>query len=159
MLAALAIAALFLGQAPSATVPVAAPQASIQDRTADEAAIRARAAAWADAFVTGDVGVVDSLLADDFVGMAKNGDLYDKPTMLGWVRAGPNITSNVTTVSQVRFFGDIAVATGSDSMVGAHPELRRIKSVWTDIWMLKDGQWRVIAAQDMAGVDDPAAAP
>lgn len=157
MLAAFAIATLLLAKVPSAHfVP---PQASVQDRTADEAAIRAGATAWADAFIIGDVGVVDSLLADDFVGMSKSGELYDKPTMLGWVREGPNVTSNVTTVHQVRFFGEIAIATGSDAMVGAPPELKPIKSIWTDIWGLRDGQWRVIAAQDMAGVPDMAAAP
>lgn len=154
MLIALALAAFVLGQTPSAT-PEAAPYVSTsRDTTADEAAIREGAAAWADAFTRGDVDRVDSILADDFVGTAKDGSRYDKPTMLGWVRAGPNVTSNKTTVDSVRFFGEIAIATGSDAMVGPAPEMRRIKSVWTDIWILREGRWRVIAAHDMAGTLD-----
>lgn len=154
MLIALAFAAMLLGQTPSATPAAAMPATSSADRTADEAAIRQGASAWAEAFTRGDVDLVDSLLADDFVGMAKDGALYDKPTMLGWVRAGPNLTSSETTVEQVRFFGDIAIATGSDLMTGAAPERTLIKSFWTDIWILRQGRWRVIAAQDMAGTPD-----
>jgi ketosteroid isomerase-like protein len=154
MLIALVLAASVLGQTPPATPEAAASVSSSQDRTADEAAIREAAAAWADAFTRGDVDRVDSILADDFVGTAKDGSLYDKPTMLGWVRAGPNVTSSETTVDRIRFFDEIAIATGSDSMVGPAPEMRRIKSVWTDVWIRRDGRWRVIAAHDMAGTPD-----
>jgi ketosteroid isomerase-like protein len=151
MLTALAMAALMICQTPSASPNATTSVGYSEDRAADEAAIRQGAAAWAGAFTRGDVDLVDRLLADDFVGTAKDGTLYDKPTMLGWVRTGPNLTSSDTTVEQVRFFGDIAVATGSDAMVGPPPGLRRIRSIWTDIWIRRDGQWRVIAAHDMAG--------
>lgn len=124
------------------------------DRALDEVVIRQGAEAWAEAFTRGDADTVHRILADDFVGMSKDGSLYDKPTMLGWVRAGPNLTSSETTVEQVRFFGDIAIATGSDTMVGALPQSQRIKSFWTDVWIRRDGQWQVIAAQDMAGTPD-----
>ncbi|GAA0738995.1 nuclear transport factor 2 family protein [Sphingomonas japonica] len=123
-----------------------------QDRAADEAIIRQRAAAWGAAFTRGDVSAVESLLADDFVGTAKDGTLYDKQAMLGWVRAGPNLTSSTTHVNRLRFYGDIAIATGTDEMVGPPPALKPIKTVWTDIWIHRDGEWRVVAAHDMAGV-------
>ncbi|CAN5169068.1 hypothetical protein BH10PSE1_BH10PSE1_18240 [soil metagenome] len=154
MLIALALAAFLFGQTPSAPPSAAMPAALTGDRAADEAVIREGAAAWGGAFTRGDVDRVDSILADDFIGLAKNGTSYDKQTMLGWVRAGPNVTSNHTTVDQIRFFGDIAIATGSDAIVGAAPEMRRIKSIWTDIWIRRDGRWRVIAAHDMAGTPD-----
>ncbi|MBU1346635.1 MAG: nuclear transport factor 2 family protein [Alphaproteobacteria bacterium] len=152
MLIALALAASVLGQTPS--LEVAASVSSAQNMTVDELAIREGAAAWADAFTRGDVDLVDALLADDFVGTAKDGSPYDKPTLLGWVRAGPNLSASETTVDRIRFFGDIAIATGSDAMVGPAPEMRRIKSVWTDIWIRRDGRWFVIAAHDMAGTPD-----
>ena len=74
--------------------------------------------------------------------------------MLGWVREGPNVSSNKTTVEQVRFFGEIAIATGTGVIVGPAPEGRRIKSIWTDIWIRRNGEWRVVGAHDMAGTPD-----
>ncbi len=71
--------------------------------------------------------------------------------MRGWVKAGPNLTSSRTHVNRIRFFSDIAIATGTDDMVGPAPRYRRIRTVWTDIWIFRAGQWRVIAAHDMAG--------
>lgn len=154
MLIALIMALFVLGQTPTVIPNDTTLVAPSEDRTADEAAIREGASAWAGAFTRGDIDLVDRILADDFVGMTKDGTLYDKQTMLGWVRGGPNLTSSDTTVEQVRFFGDIAIATGSDNMVGAAPELRRIRSIWTDIWIRRKGQWRVIAAHDMAGATE-----
>ncbi|RYG88398.1 MAG: nuclear transport factor 2 family protein [Alphaproteobacteria bacterium] len=151
MLIGVALAALLSAQSPPDSPGARSAALSSENRSADEAVIRNGAAAWANAFTRGDVDLVDRLLADDFVGTAKDGALYDKATMLEWVRAGPNVTSSETTVTQVRFFGDIAIATGSDAMVGPPPELRRIKSIWTDIWIRRNGQWRVVAAHDTAG--------
>ena len=120
MLIALALAASVLGQTPS--LEVAASVSSAQNMTVDELAIREGAAAWADAFTRGDVDLVDALLADDFVGTAKDGSPYDKPTLLGWVRAGPNLSASETTVDRIRFFGDIAIAT--DRTQWSDPRLR-----------------------------------
>lgn len=154
MLTAFAMVVALLGPAAPATPLRAVPAATGENRAGDEAAIRERAAAWGGAFVRGDVDMVDRLLADDFVGTAKNGTLYDKRTMMGWVRDGPNLSSNKTTVDQIRFFGDIAIATGTDVIVGPTPEMRRIKTIWTDIWIFRKGEWRVIGAHDMAGILD-----
>lgn len=154
MLVALAMAAAAAAQTPPAASVEGVAFAGTQDRAADEAVIRERASAWGAAFARGDVGTIERILADDFVGTAKDGTLYDKPTMLGWVRTGPNLTSSTTSVSRIRFFGDIAVATGTDHMVGPAPTLQRIKTIWTDIWIRRNGQWRVVAAHDMAAKPD-----
>lgn len=154
MLTALAMAAFLQSEMPETVVVPSATLETTSGRAADEAVIREGAAAWAAAFTRGDAALVDQLLADDFVGMGKDGKLYDKQTMLGWVRAGPNVSSSLTTVHQVRFFGDMAIATGVDDMIGAPPELRLIKSIWTDIWIRRDGRWQIVAAQDMAGAAD-----
>lgn len=143
-----------MAQIPPAATTEDAAIAATEDRAADEAAIREGAAAWGAAFIRGDTGTIDRLLADDFVGTAKDGSLYDKATMLGWARKGPNITSSKTKIDRIRFFGDIAIATGTDDMVGPAPALQRIKSIWTDIWVRRNGQWRVVAAHDMAGPPD-----
>ena len=152
---ALAAAAAAAAAAPPPTTSVAGVAFDgAQDRAADEAAIRDRASAWGAAFTRGDVSTVENLLAEDFVGTAKDGTLYDKPTMLDWVRAGPNLTSSKTSVSRIRFYNDIAIATGTDDMIGPAPTLKRIKNIWTDVWIRQDGQWRVVAAHDMAGKPD-----
>jgi ketosteroid isomerase-like protein len=154
MLIVLAMMAAMATQPSPATSTFGSGIADPQDRARDEAIIRARASAWGAAFMRGDVGAIDSLLADDFIGTAKNGTLYDKPTMRGWVVICPNLTSSRTSVNRVRFFGEIAIATGTDDMIGPAPAYRRIRTVWTDIWISRGGQWLVIAAHDMAGKPD-----
>jgi ketosteroid isomerase-like protein len=154
MLIAIAMGAASVIQSSTEAPATGVAVAQAQDRARDEGVIRERASAWGAAFTRGDVGVIDSLLAEDFVGMAKDGTLYDKATMRGWVLAGPNLTSSRTRVNQIRFFGDIAIATGADDMVGPAPAYKRIRSVWTDIWIFRHGQWLVIAAHDMAGKPD-----
>lgn len=154
MLIALAMVAATAIQSSPETSMIGSPIAESQGRAQDEALIRERASAWGAAFTRGDVGAIDNLLADDFIGTAKDGTLYDKPTMRGWVRTGPNLTSSRTSVNRIRFFRDIAIATGTDDMIGPAPAYKRIRTIWTDIWIFRGGQWLVIAAHDMAGKPD-----
>ena len=50
----------------------------------------------------------------------------------------------------MRFFGDsIAIAYGSESRIrkGADGKEARRCQVWTDTWLKRNGQWRIVAAQ------------
>jgi uncharacterized protein DUF4440 len=132
---------------------VAAPAVS-DDRAGDRREIVAGAEAWGGAFVSGDAGVIDRLLTDEFIGTSKAGVRYGKAEIRAWVIQGPNLASNRTVVEAIRFYGDTAVAVGFDEFVTAPPERERRKSIWTDVWIKRDGRWRVGAAQDMAGKVD-----
>ena len=57
----------------------------------------------------------------------------------------------------VRFFGDTAVAHGSETWTRKDGSTGRY--VWTDIWARRDGQWQVVAAQDAAAPPQTGATP
>ena len=130
-----------------AAQPVMAQAAG--DRAADRQAIVAGAEAWGNSFVTGDASVADRLLADDFSGTSSRGQRYDKATLLGWVQAGPNLSANKTIVTDVRFYGDVAVVHGRDDVVAAAPARDAHVSIWTDVWVKREGRWWIVSAQDV----------
>jgi hypothetical protein len=97
----------------------------------------------------GDATVIERILADDFRGVDPKGKLYDKPTMISETKEGPNhFVSNHLEDVKVRFFGDnAAVAQGSESWVRRNGERGRF--VWTDTWILRNGRWQIVAAEDL----------
>lgn len=134
-----------------AVLACAAPASAARaddDRAADRATITAGEAAWGDSFVSGDTSVAERLLADDFSGTTSSGQRYDKATLITWVRAGPNLAGNVTSVESIRFFGDVAIVEGRDDVVEAGPAGARRQSVWTDIWVRRDRRWWIESAHD-----------
>lgn len=102
----------------------------------------------ARAFHFNDAAAVQNLSTDDFQGTNDRGVRYGKSTLVAAVadiaKAGIRVTSSVTDVQDV---GTVAVAHGYDhyrNADGTHPR----DSIWTDIWILRNGQWKVVAAQD-----------
>lgn len=64
-------------------------------------------------------------------------DSYDRDCVLGSVK--------------VRFFGDsVAMAYGGESSIRSNEDGTEVKRclAWTDTWFKRNGQWRIIAAQD-----------
>ena len=105
--------------------------------------------AWGQAYVHGDVAAIDRLLADDFIGVDTRGKRYDKASVLTDVRTLPYTTSDDVTNIVVRFYGDTAVAQGDEHEVGPAPEKLPIERVFTDTWVKLNGQWRIVAAEDL----------
>ena len=106
--------------------------------------------AWGQAYVHGDVAAIDRLLADDFIGVDTRGKRYDKASVLTDVRTLPYTTSDDVTNIVVRFHGDTAVAQGDEHEVGPAPEKQPLERVFTDTWVRLNGQWRIVAAEDLA---------
>jgi ketosteroid isomerase-like protein len=119
------------------------------ERTADRKEILEGERAWGQAFVTGDAATIDRLLAADFTGIDPTGIVYDKPKMLKAASAGPNSTSVTLGTVIVRFYGDTAIAQGSEHEVGPAPGKIERDSLWTDVWVKQGGHWRIEAAQDV----------
>lgn len=120
-----------------------------RDRTADRKEILDGERAWGQAFVTGDAETIKRLLASDFRGIDPTGVAYDKAMMLKAVKTGPNSTSNVLGPVVIRFYGDTAIAQGSEHEVGPAPGKVERDSLWTDVWVKLDGRWLIEAAQDV----------
>ena len=59
------------------------------------------------------------------------------------MRGGTNIVNDV----EIRFFGKTAVAYGNETITAKNGEKTTL--VWTDIWHYRNGQWQLIAAQDV----------
>ena len=123
--------------------------AAAPDHRRDAAYITKGESDWSQAFVTGNVATIDRLLADDFVGIDSTGRRYDKATMRDWVRTGPNMTSDKVGPVDVTFYGDTAIARGSEHQIGPAPDKRPADRVWTDVWVRRDGKWQIVAATDV----------
>jgi ketosteroid isomerase-like protein len=128
------------------------PQASTTgpaDQAEAERYIRKSEAEWAESVASGDATALEPILADDFVGVETDGKIYNKSTALSDTRAGPKyFLSNHLDDVKVRFYGNTAVAQGSESLVRKSGEKGRF--VWTDTWVLRNGKWQIVAAEDLS---------
>jgi Domain of unknown function (DUF4440) len=104
---------------------------------------------WGQAFVTGDAATVERLLAVDFSGVGSDGVIYDKARMLSEVRQGPNLMLDTLGAVTIRFYGATAIAQGREHEVGPPPQRAAHDSVWTDVWVRRNGRWRIEAAEDL----------
>lgn len=108
--------------------------------------------AWAESVASGDPRVVEQILADDFLGVDTEGRQYTKSQMVADTPNGPRFfASNRANAIKVRFFGNTAVAQGDESWVKHSGERGRF--VWTDTWILRNGIWQIVAAEDLIAKD------
>src|SRR6478672_3715261 len=123
-------------------------QATQKKQSAAEAYIRESEAAWASSVASGDTTAVSRILADDFVGIDPKGKSYTKAEMVSDTKEAPKyFRSNVLDKVTVRFYGDAAVAQGSESWVRQNGQ--RGQFVWTDTWIRRRGVWQIVAAEDL----------
>jgi len=136
-------------------IPVAllllTPLAHVQptgDQASDKAYIQQAESDWAESSVTNDAGVLDRILADDFVGVSTKGTRYSKSDAITEARTQPSdFVSNHLTEVEIRFFGDTAVAQGSELWKKKDGSSGRF--VWTDTWLRRGGKWKIVAAEDL----------
>jgi hypothetical protein len=139
-MAALLLASAARAEAGACPAPALATQHDV------ERYIVASEEAWAKSVATSDATVVRRILADDFVWVL-DGILLDKKTAVEEAAAGPGpFLSNEPDYVHVRFFGDTAVAQGSETWTKTGG--RRGKFVWTDTWVKRSGCWQIVNAQD-----------
>jgi len=112
---------------------------------------------WAESVESGDQKSVERILADDFIGVDTKGGLYDKAKMVSETADGPRyFVSNHLNEVKIRFYGDTAVAQGSESWERKNGQRGRF--VWTDTWLRRKGQWQIVAAEDLIA-PEPATSP
>jgi ketosteroid isomerase-like protein len=109
---------------------------------------------WAASLASGDVSALQRFLADDFLGVDPDGSKYSKEKAISETRTGPEtFLSNHANEVKVRFYGDTAVAQGSESWERRSGEPRYGRYVWTDTWVRRNGKWQVVAAEDVEVAD------
>lgn len=103
---------------------------------------------WAEASMKRDTATVERILADDFVGLDPVGTFFRKAEELASVSKNEgNYVSAKGNDVEVRFYGDAAVARGSESWEKRNGE--RGRYVWTDTWIHRNGKWQIVAAVDV----------
>jgi len=142
---ALAVAAL-ASAASAKTDASRCPAPTLRTQSEVERYIVASEEAWAKSVATGDASVVKRILAEDIIWVL-DGRLVDKPTAVREATAGPgSFVTNLPDYVHVRFFGDTAVAQGSETWIRKNGN--RGKFIWTDTWVKRSGCWQIVNAQD-----------
>lgn len=105
---------------------------------------------WAESVVTGDTTVIEKIIADDFIGIDPDGNQYTKQQMFDFARNAPkDFKSNVLDNIHIRFYRNTAVAQGSETWVRYSGQQLTGQFVWTDIWVLRNDKWQIVASEDL----------
>ncbi len=83
--------------------------------------------------------VVDRAVADDFRGIATNGDFYDRSEVVESAQAGMPMDTRAYDFHVVKLNDDSAVVAYNLIVPGEHPRYRHMADTWARI----DGQWKL----------------
>ena len=109
--------------------------------------IKECSADWASSVVTGDTSRMKVYFAEDFVGTGIEGNRYNKTQAAASNGPSDIYRSNTIDSVDVRLFGTTAIAHGSETW--EKYDGSKGQWVWTDIWLLRDQSWQLVAAQDV----------
>jgi hypothetical protein len=97
---------------------------------------------------SGNLAAERALIADEFVGIDPDGSGYNKVQAIAGIsdfkRSGRSIRSDGITVQDL---GNVAVAHGFDHYFKPDGTPEKT-ATWTDVWVRRDGAWRMVDAQD-----------
>jgi hypothetical protein len=88
---------------------------------------------------TRDVTAVDRAIADDFQGIATNGDFYDKTELVESAQTGMPKNTRAYDFHVVKLNDDSAVVAYNLIVPGEHPRYRHMADTWAKL----DGQWKL----------------
>ena len=103
--------------------------------------------AWDDAYVKGDTGTLDQLLAAEFA-------FVGGPTKAQYLDSFKGRTfmpeSAVSTEIEVEVYGDTAVLTGLDTITGKNKDQTVVtKWLYLDVWIKRSGKWQCVKTYSM----------
>ena len=103
---------------------------------------------WQEALTRRDVGMLDRLMADDYVLTTVGGEVVNKARVLAEVKSA-NATADVrNTEVAVRVYRNVAVVTGTVLILGKFNDKDvSTRSRYIKVYVKRQGQWRVVAAQ------------
>lgn len=120
------------------------------DPAADIRAIEEGEATWARSIPAGDVAAMQVLLDEDYHGLSPDGSRTTKAEELEGLKTGPQrFVSNRLVEVHVRLHGDAAVAEGIEQWEKKDGEPRTGRWIWTDTWIRRGAQWRILASADI----------
>ena len=147
-----AAAAALLGCSPTQPSASNKADAAAAQRPSDaesEAYMRKAEVDWAEVAARPMPGLMERILADDYVGVNSDNVVRDKAKEVALAdepHSGKYVSSKLEYVNY-RHFGDTVLAQGQETVHrnDGKPDLRLI---WTDVWMWRDGKWQIVASQD-----------
>jgi ketosteroid isomerase-like protein len=104
---------------------------------------------WGKAQIKKDYAAVDKMLAADWQGIDYDGQIVDKATYMAHMRSEQStLQSEDISQMKVRVFGNTAIVTGKDTEKSTDRGKNSSGTyVWTDVFVLRNGQWQVVASQ------------
>jgi Domain of unknown function (DUF4440) len=104
---------------------------------------------WGNAQIKKDYAAVDKILAADWQGIDYDGQIVDKATYMAHMRSEQStLQSEELSQMKVRVFGNTAVVTGRDTEKSTDRGKDSSGTyVWTDVFVLRNGRWQVVASQ------------
>jgi ketosteroid isomerase-like protein len=132
------------GSAPSPAKPAAKTDNESVERT-----LMQMERDWGQAQIKNDFATVEKILAKDWVGIDYDGQVVDRAQMLAHMKTGSStLQSEELSDMKVRVFGSTAVVTGKDSEKSTdRGKDSSGKYVWTDVFVMRNGVWQVVASQ------------
>jgi len=127
---------------------LAATISAHQERSAPASKTLALENKWNEAYKQGDVATMNSLLADDFIITVEDGTTFSKPGYIAHSADSENrvLVSDMSDL-KVRMHGNVAVVTGAYHEKGTSKgKAYEFYDRLTDVWMMIDGRWQVIAS-------------
>jgi hypothetical protein len=126
-----------------------APQSPASKYTPSETDVRRVNAEEVEAFLHNDPKAMEQLWSNDFVVTNPLNKFLTKQQVLGMVRAGVLvITAYDRQIEYLKFYGDTAIAAGSETVVwgGKMPNAGKTEHLrFTGIWMKQQGHWQQVA--------------
>jgi len=104
---------------------------------------------WRDAVLNSDTKAMDTLLADDYIGITANGTIENKDQTLARLRAGGRrITSLTISERKVRFYEKTAVVTCLVDVKGTNVEGTEVSGSYryTHVYVRDEqGKWKIVS--------------
>ena len=130
------------------SVSLAATFSAPQEKPEPASKILALENKWNEAYKQGDIATMNSLLAKDFIITVEDGTTFSKAGYIAHCGDPDNrvLVSEMSDL-KVRLHGNTAVVTGAYHEKGTSSGKRyEYHDRLTDVWMLLDGRWQVIAS-------------
>jgi len=124
---------------------------------ARDATLRAAELKRFEANVNADAKVLGELLDDGLEYVHSNGELDSKQSFIDSLTSGRrDYAKSEASIETIRFFGDTAIIRGKARVtVIDQGTPRELHIGYTDVWVLKDKQWRMTAWRSARLPDSP----
>lgn len=118
----------------------------------DDEQVGALDEAWNEAYRRRDVGALERILADGWLGLTATHEVVTRAQLIEGQRQAPAEAEIVFQRGAVYVFGDTAVSTGSTKVSAPNVNIHQR---FTRVWAKRDGRWQAVAVQLVPIASEP----